>query len=351
MQNPLSASLEHLSTAVILLNNESRIAYLNPAAEHLFGLSSTHLIGHSLQDAFTHTEQLFATIQSALANHASHIEHQLMLGTHTSASKFHLSCTATPLHLEQDALLLEFHTIDRPLKLAREEQMLDQTQANRLLLRNLAHEIKNPLGGIRGAAQLLEQELDKPGLREYTQVIIQEADRLRSLMEKLLTPQHAPHFSALNIHEVLERVRSVVLAELPEGLVIQRDYDLSLPDLHGDKEQLIQVMLNIVRNAAQALHGKGKITLRTRITRQVTLMKKRHKLAIMVQIIDNGPGIPAHLRDQIFYPLVSGRADGHGLGLTLAQDFVSRHLGTIEFESEVGHTCFTVMLPLQTQAI
>jgi two-component system nitrogen regulation sensor histidine kinase GlnL len=339
-------SLEHLATAVILLDDESRVAYLNPAAEHLFGLSNSNLIGHPLQHAFNHTEQLFGVIQSALASHASHIEHELTLGTISLGNKLHLSCTATPLYLGRDALLLEFHTIERPLKLAREEQMLDQTQANRLLLRNLAHEIKNPLGGIRGAAQLLEQELDKPSLREYTQVVIQEADRLRSLMEKLLTPQHAPHFNALNIHEVLERVRSVVLAELPEGLLIRRDYDLSLPELHGDKEQLIQVMLNIVRNAAQAMQGKGQIVLRTRITRQVTLMKKLHRLAVVVQIIDNGPGIPGHLHDKIFYPLVSGRADGHGLGLTLAQDFVSQHQGSIEFESEPGRTCFTVMLPL-----
>ncbi|TAJ76428.1 MAG: PAS domain-containing protein [Gallionellaceae bacterium] len=346
MPNSDFPTLEHLATAVILLDGESRIAYLNPAAEHLFGLSKTNLIAHPLQHAFTHTEQLFGTIQSALANRASHIEHELTLGTHALGNRLHLSCIATPLHLGRYAVLLEFHTIDRPLKLAREEQMLDQTQANRLLLRNLAHEIKNPLGGIRGAAQLLEQELEKPALREYTQVVIQEADRLRSLMEKLLTPQHAPHFSALNIHEVLERVRSVVLAELPEGLTIQRDYDLSLPDLHGDKEQLIQVVLNIVRNAAQAMKGKGQIVLRTRITRQVTLMKKLHRLAIAVQIIDNGPGIPGHLRDKIFYPLVSGRADGHGLGLTLAQDFVSQHQGSIEFESEPGRTCFTVMLPL-----
>ena len=346
MPTSLLPSLEHLATAVILLDDQSRIAYLNPAAEHLFGLSNTNLIGHPLQYAFIHTEQLFGTIQSALASNASHIEHELTLSTHATGGKLHLSCTATPLQPGPYALLLEFHTMDRPLKLAREEQMLDQTQANRLLLRNLAHEIKNPLGGIRGAAQLLEQELEKPALREYTQVVIQEADRLRSLMEKLLTPQHAPHFSALNIHEVLERVRSVVLAELPEGLTIQRDYDLSLPELHGDKEQLIQVVLNIVRNAAQAMEGKGTITLRTRITRQVTLMKKLHRLAVMVQIIDNGPGIPSHMRDKIFYPLVSGRADGHGLGLTLAQDFVSQHQGSIEFESEPGHTCFTVTLPL-----
>ncbi len=346
MPDTIFPTLEHLATAVILLDEQSRVAYLNPAAENLFALSSKNLIGLPVQQAFTHTGQLAAAMQQALNNNASYIEHDLTLGTHTHG-KLHLRCTATPLLLGKSLLLLEFHPMDRPLKLAREEQMLDQTQANRLLLRNLAHEIKNPLGGIRGAAQLLEQELEKPGLREYTQVVIQEADRLRSLIEKLLVPQHAPNFSALNIHEVLERVRSLVLAEMPTELVIQRDYDTSLPPLLGDKEQLIQVMLNIVRNAAQAMQGQGIIELRTRIARQVTLMKKLHRLAVMVQVIDNGPGVPEHLRDQIFYPLVSGRPDGHGLGLTLAQDFVSQHHGSIEFDSEPGRTCFTVMLPLQ----
>ncbi len=343
-------TLDSLATAVMLLDEQSRIAFLNPAAEQLFEISHSTLLGHPLQSAFTDTDRLFGAIQSAVANHSSHIEHDLALGTHNLAHKLHLSCTVTPLQMGRYALLLEFHAIERPLKLAREEQMQGQTQANRLLLRNLAHEIKNPLGGIRGAAQLLEQELEKPALREYTQVVIQEADRLRALMEKLLTPQQTPHFSALNIHEVLERVRSVVLAEIPLDLHIRRDYDLSLPELEGDKEQLIQVVLNIVRNAAQAMHGTGLITLRTRIARQVTLMKKRHRLAIAVQIIDNGPGVPAHLHDTLFYPLVSGRADGHGLGLTLAQDFVSRHQGSIEFDSEPGHTCFTVTLPLNTKA-
>ena len=338
-------TLEYLSTAVILLDAELRIVYLNPAAENLFEIGSKNLQGLTVQQVFTHTEQLASAMQQAVLSHASYIEHDMTLGTHAHG-KLHLRCAATPLQMTGPALMLEFYLIDRTLKLAREEQMLDQTQANRLLLRNLAHEIKNPLGGIRGAAQLLEQELEKPGLREYTQVIIQEADRLRGLMEKLLTPQNIAHHSALNIHEALERVRSVVLAELPESLTIQRDYDISLPALIGDKERLIQVMLNIVRNAAQAMQGKGHIILRTRIARQITLIRRRHRLAILVQIIDNGPGIPVELRDKIFYPLVSGRADGHGLGLTLAQDFVSQHQGTIEFDSEPGRTCFSVMLPL-----
>ena len=424
-------TLEHLATAVILLDEDSRVAYLNPAAEDLFDVSGKNLVGCPVQQVFTDTGQLANAMQHAVRDDASYIEYDLALGTHAHG-KLHLRCAVTPVQFANghgkgtmpddgtrharsplpnplpmpspqssdrttshsaspsrndgqaagypasgrggererqssipageganeslrelrynQYLLLEFHPIGMPLKLAREEQMLDQTQANRLLLRNLAHEIKNPLGGIRGAAQLLDQELEKPALREYTQVIVQEADRLRSLMEKLLSPQNASHYSALNIHEVLERVRSVVLAEMPENLSIQRDYDVSLPALVGDKEQLIQAMLNIVRNAAQALqeHGAGGlITLRTRIARQVTLIKRRHRLAVMVQIIDNGPGIPPELQDKIFYPLVSGRTGGHGLGLTLAQDLISQHHGTIEFDSEPGRTCFTVLLPLQ----
>jgi two-component system nitrogen regulation sensor histidine kinase GlnL len=338
-------TLEYLATAVILLDEESRIAYINPAAEHLFDVSAKNLLGHPLQQVFTHTEQLASAMQQAIQNNGSYIEHDLTLGTQAHG-KLQLRCAATPLQLGKRYLLLEFHAIDRPLKLAREEQMLDQTQANRLLLRNLAHEIKNPLGGIRGAAQLLEQELERPALREYTQVIIQEADRLRSLMEKLLAPQNASHYSALNIHEVLERVRSLVLAEMPEGLKIRRDYDISLPALVGDKEQLIQTMLNIVRNAAQAMQGSGTIILRTRVAHQATLIKRRHRQAVRVEIIDNGPGIPPELKDKIFYPLVSGRADGHGLGLTIAQDFVSQHHGIIEFDSEPGRTRFTVLLPI-----
>ncbi|OGT01605.1 MAG: PAS domain-containing sensor histidine kinase, partial [Gallionellales bacterium RIFCSPLOWO2_02_58_13] len=240
-------TLEHLATAVILLDGEARVVYLNPAAEHLFDVSGKNLLGHPVQQAFTDTGQLAHAMQHAIRDNASYIEHDLTLGTHAQG-KLHLRCAVTPVQLDGRFLLLEFHPMDRPLKLAREEQMLDQTQASRLLLRNLAHEIKNPLGGIRGAAQLLEQELEKPALREYTQVIVQEADRLRSLMEKLLSPQNASHYSALNIHEVLERVRSVALAEMPAGLTIRRDYDISLPALIGDKEQMIQAMLNIVRN-------------------------------------------------------------------------------------------------------
>jgi two-component system nitrogen regulation sensor histidine kinase GlnL len=221
-----------------------------------------------------------------------------------------------------------------------------QQQANRELIRNLAHEIKNPLGGIRGAAQLLEHELsDRPELKEYTEVIQEEALRLQSLVDRLLAPHRRHVRSEINIHEVLERVRSIALAEYPQGLVIRRDYDTSLPHMVADKEQLIQVVLNIVKNAVQAMKAKGEVILRTRVARQVTLARKRHVLALKLQIVDNGPGIPEEIRDHIFYPLVTGRAEGTGLGLTLAQAYVHQHGGSIEFESRPGQTCFTVMLP------
>lgn len=244
-------------------------------------------------------------------------------------------------------VLLEFQPIDHSLRLRREAQILEQTEANRMLLRNLAHEVKNPLGGIRGAAQLLEHELDKPSLREYTQVIIQEADRLASLMDQLLEPEREPSLGQLNIHEVLERVRGIVLAEFPDDLRIQRDYDTSLPLLVGDKEQLMQAALNLARNAAQAMNGRGEISFRTRVSRQVTLMKKRHRLALTIQVIDNGPGVSPELHDKIFYPLVTGRDNGHGLGLTITQKLIKQHDGIVEFDSEPGRTCFTIILPLK----
>ncbi|CAG1772853.1 partial two-component system, NtrC family, nitrogen regulation sensor histidine kinase GlnL, partial [uncultured bacterium] len=233
---------------------------------------------------------------------------------------------------------------------AREERMLIQQQANAELLRNLAHEIRNPLGGLRGAAQLLEHELPQPSLREYTQVIIKEADRLQLLMDRLLVPHRVPKYEPTNIHEVLERVRSLLLAESPQGVAIRRDYDTSLPDLIGDREKLIQVVLNIARNAVQAMQGHGEIIFRTRAERQVTLARKRYRVAIKLQIIDNGPGIPEEIRDRIFYPLVTGRAEGSGLGLTLAQTFITQHHGMIECESQPGRTCFTILLPLESTA-
>ena len=337
--------LELLATAVILLDEDLLMQYANPAAENLFELSTRNIGGRPLEQVFDGADVLTAAVNYALDHNCSYIEHDLQLGVH-GRPRLHLSCAVSALETSSARVVLEFRQMDQQLKIAREEHMLEQQQMNLELIRNLAHEIKNPLGGIRGAAQLLERELDRAGLHEYTQVIITEADRLQSLMGRLLTPHRLPQLTEINIHEVLEQMKTLLLAEYPQGIEIQRDYDSSLPPLFGDREQLIQATLNIMRNAAQAMQGKGKIILRTRIARQTTLAKKRHRLVIAVQIIDDGPGIPEALRERIFYPLVSGKEGGSGLGLTLAQTFVNQHHGIIECESRPGHTCFTLLLPL-----
>ena len=340
---PNFAGLEWLATAVIALDERRRLLYINPAAENLLALSAGQIIGLSLTELFLQPIQLNVALDYATAHNASFTEHELSV--QVGGKNLQISATFTPVENGVAAFMLEFHAMDQQMKVVRDEHMLLQQQANRELVRNLAHEIKNPLGGIRGAAQLLEHELSTE-TREYTQVIIQESDRLQSLMDRLLTPHRLPQINALNIHEVLERVRSVTLAETPKGLAIRRDYDTSIPEIVGDREQLIQVVLNVVRNAVQALCGTGEIHLRTRIVRQVTLAMKLHPLAVQIQIIDNGPGIPEAVRDRIFFPLVSAREGGSGLGLTLAQTFVHQHHGTIEADSQPGRTCFTLLLPL-----
>jgi two-component system nitrogen regulation sensor histidine kinase GlnL len=255
-------------------------------------------------------------------------------------------------NMDRGPLVLEISEIEQQLKVDREERQLGLSEANRQLLRNLAHEIKNPLGGVRGAAQLLDAELASPEQREYTRVIIAEADRLQALVDRLLAPHRVPRVvGELNIHEVCERVRMVMLAEFPRGLTIERDYDASVPDFLGDREQLIQALLNIVRNATQALEpriaaGDAVITLRTRVARQVTIARARHRLALDLHVIDNGPGVPNDIKDRIFFPLVSGRDGGTGLGLTLAQTFIQQHDGIIEVDSRPGRTDFRILIPL-----
>lgn len=341
--------LELLSSAVLALDSDLRVVYANGAAENLLAASRRGLLGQFLPKVLSVSGTLQQALDNAVHNNWSYTGQniQVRLG---DDEVLHLNCTVTPLPYEPNddvRLLLELQPIDQQLKASREERLLQQQQANRELIRNLAHEIKNPLGGIRGAAQLLEHELNNPSLREYTQVIIKEADRLQDLMQRLLSPSRAMQPTPVNIHEILERVRSLLVAEYPQTLSVQRDYDTSLPDLIGDREQLIQVVLNIARNAAQAMEGSGQIVLRTRVVRQVTLVKRRYRLAMEVQVEDNGPGIPEDIRERMFYPLVSGREGGSGLGLTLAQSFVQQHSGTIECSSQPGLTCFSIRLPLE----
>jgi two-component system nitrogen regulation sensor histidine kinase GlnL len=251
-----------------------------------------------------------------------------------------------------DEVLIELLPQETQSRQDREERQLEHAQANKELIRNLAHEIKNPLGGIRGAAQLLQLELDSKDLTEYTQVIVREADRLQTLVDRLLAPHRRPHVVGnVNIHEVCERVRTLILAEFPRGLQVRRNYDISLPEFRGDMEQLIQAVLNIAHNAAQALSdrmlkGDAEIVLSTRIARQVTFVKQRYRLALELHVIDNGPGIPEEIKDRLFHPLVSGRDGGSGLGLNLAQSFVQQHQGLIECESQPGRTDFKILIPL-----
>jgi two-component system nitrogen regulation sensor histidine kinase GlnL len=346
-------ALDHLATMVAIVQADGRCVFANAAFENVLGLSRRSVLRGSLFDWFVDSQPLRDTVAAVVRNEfsISRLEAQLRrpASTHGDALPVHVIVNQMD---RSSNVVIELVEIEQQTRQDREERALDQAQANKELIRNLAHEIKNPLGGIRGAAQLLEMEVESRALTEYTQVIIQEADRLQALVDRLLAPHRKPHVvSDVNIHEVCERVRSLILAEFPRGLTVARDYDISIPDFRGDREQLIQAVLNIAHNAAQALAerialGDASITLRTRIARQVTLGKQRYRLALELHIEDNGPGIPESIRDRIFYPLVSGRDGGSGLGLTLAQTFVQQHQGMIECESVPGKTSFKIVIPL-----
>ena len=352
--------LDQLPNAIIIFDGKTKhLFYANPAAESALELSRKAIVGHLLDELFADNPALNGMIDE-VANNVTAAQRQEMI-LHVFPNT--IDYDAVPAHVvialleEPDLMLMEWFPLDQQLRSERDERVTQQVEANKQLMRNLAHEIKNPLGGIRGAAQLLEFELPEKGLREYTQVIIKESDRLQTLVDRLLAPHRRAHTTELiNLHEALERVRSLVLAEFPNGLRIIRNYDTSLPDIIGDKEQLIQAVLNIAHNAAQALaeeirRGTAVIEFRTRVARSVTIAKQRYKLALDLHVIDNGPGIPEQIRDRIFFPLVSGREGGSGLGLTLAQTFVQQHQGFIACESQPGKTDFHIQIPYRKQEL
>jgi two-component system nitrogen regulation sensor histidine kinase GlnL len=343
------SGLELLSTAVLMLDENLHVTYANPAAETLFAQGRSHLMDIALDKALPGNDEFVQRLIQSRDADAGFNDNDLLL--EVDGYPVHLHCVITPIEHDRSRLLLEFRELEQQMKIAREAKILEQQEANRELIRNLAHEIKNPLGGIRGAAQLLERELGNAELREFTQVIVNETDRLQSLMNRLLTPARLPRVEPINVHEVTERVRTLLLAEFPRGLTIRRDYDTSLPDISGDKEQLIQAILNVARNAAQAAAGRGEIRFVTRIARQVTIARNRYRHAVAVSVEDNGPGVPPELAERIFYPLVSGREGGTGLGLSLAQSFVSQHQGLIEFDSVPGRTRFTILLPVRERVM
>jgi two-component system nitrogen regulation sensor histidine kinase GlnL len=343
-------ALEHIATLVAVLRLDGTAARVNAALENALGVSRKSILGHYFGGFFQDDELIHKALVDARAQRFSSLRFEAQLRRSLQDS--------FPVHAnlswweEEESILVELWPLEQQVRQDREERVREQALANKELIRNLAHEIKNPLGGIRGAAQLLELELPDAQLKEYTDVIIHEADRLQALVDRLLAPHRHPHtVGDVNIHEVCERVCQLVLLEYPQGLRIERDYDASLPEIRGDREQLIQALLNIVQNAAQVLvpqmaQDNARITLRTRIARQLTLGRKRHKLALELHVIDNGPGIEPDIKERIFYPLVTGRDGGTGLGLPLAQTFVQRHEGLIECESEPGRTDFRIMLPL-----
>ncbi len=349
-----------LSSLVAVVDLRAKVLYANPALEDALGITRRAIEGSSLAACYSEPRALEAALDGVAANAFASLRYDaqllpraaMLLPDQHESIPVHVIITQTEQGGEVIVEMLPQLSQERQ---DREERNATQALANKELIRNLAHEIKNPLGGIRGAAQLLQLELPDKSLTEYTQVIIHEADRLQTLVDRLLEPHRKPREIAdVYIHELCERVRSLIVEEFPKGLRVFRDYDTSIPDIRGDKEQLIQTVLNIAHNAAQVLNiengrmatGDAQIVLKTRIARQVTLGKKRHRLALELHIVDNGPGIPPEIKDRIFYPLVSGREGGSGLGLTLAQTFVQQHEGLIEVQSQPGKTEFKITIPL-----
>jgi two-component system nitrogen regulation sensor histidine kinase GlnL len=347
------AALDLLATMVAVVTPEGECEFANSSCENVLGLSRRSMSRTLFFDWFVEPRALRETVAAVSSNlfSTSRLEAALKRPSSSTSETLPVHVTVNQIDGSRN-VVFEMVEIEQQHRHEREERALEQAEATRELIRNLAHEIKNPLGGIRGAAQLLEMEIEQRSLTEYTQVIIKEADRLQLLVDRLLAPHRKPHVvGTVNIHEVCERVRALILAEFPRGLTTVRDYDTSIPEFSGDREQLIQALLNIVRNAAEALAGKideggARIVLRTRVVRQVTLGKHRYRLALELHIEDNGPGVPEALRERIFFPLVSGRDGGSGLGLTIARTFIQQHHGTIEFESEPGRTVFKIVIPL-----
>ena len=369
-------AFDQLATMVAIARSDGHCLLANSTLENAVAVSRRALLRGNVLDWFVDPLAMRETLLALQRNEVTsgRFEAQLKRAPLGSSEPLLVRVSASQMDTE-DWVLLEIFEIEQQTRQDREERAIGLAQANKELLRNLAHEIKNPLGGIRGAAQLLEMELNtrptalsrlrggmsalKPtrvaaarGLTEYTQVIIHEADRLQALVDRLLAPHRKPHVVGdVNIHEVCERVRLLISSEFPRGLDVQRDYDTSIPEFRGDREQLIQAVLNIVRNATEAMAeqiaaGSARLVLRSRIARQLTIGKQRFRLALELHIQDNGPGVPESISERIFHPLVSGRDGGSGLGLTLAQTFVQQHQGTIEFDSMPGRTTFKILIPL-----
>jgi two-component system nitrogen regulation sensor histidine kinase GlnL len=346
-----SRILDGLSTSVLIADQEHGLLYLNVAAETLFGVSRNQARGRPLKDFLEDATALQAVIDRAVEMWRPFSRRELAIKPIYGDGELIVDCTVAPFDEAgtQSAVLVEISDATQHQRITRETALLTQIGGSRAMIRQLAHEIKNPLGGLRGAAQLLARQLGDASMREYTSVIISEADRLVALVDALLGPGHAPRKELVNIHELLQHIGHLLAADAAEGVTVERDYDPSLPPLRIDRNLIIQAMLNLGRNAMQSIaqnpNRSGRIVLRTRALTNVNIGARRHRLVASVQFEDNGPGVPEELRETLFYPLVTGRSNGTGLGLAIAQDLVSRHDGLIEFQSRPGQTIFTILLP------
>jgi two-component system nitrogen regulation sensor histidine kinase GlnL len=346
--------LDNISTGVLGLDGDLLVTSLNAAGEALLKTSAARCIGTHARQLVLDNGEWLANLEQVSSTRTALTRRGMPLTLHTG-QEIHIDLTITPLaqpgREQPSSLLVELQPVDRLLKISREEGLLHAQETTRAVIRGLAHEIKNPLGGVRGAAQLLARELPSEELAEYTRVIIREADRLRDLVDRLLGPHQQLLLQPLNIHEILEHVRNLILAESDNRVTFIRDYDPSLPEIHADRTQLIQVVLNIMRNAMQVAPDPDScvITVRTRSRRQFTIGTELHRLVCQVDIIDNGPGVPRELEHAIFVPMVTGRAEGTGLGLAIAQSVINHHGGLLECASEPGNTCFTLYIPMRQE--
>ncbi len=340
--------LEQLTTAVLVLDENLHVAYLNPAAEALLGHSAGYALGVSLDALLLCEEGRFTQRLGAyLLSGRPYTEHEVAVQT-AAGERVVVDCTATPIFDGPlaPAALIELRRVDRELRIRRENRQLLAHQASREMVRGLAHEIKNPLGGIKGAAQLLSAELRDPAQREFLEVILQETDRLRALLDRMLGPNARPDKRTLEIHRVLEHVRRLIESEAPPGVVVLQDYDPSIPPIHADPDLLVQATLNIARNALQAVGASGRIVFRSRIRHRLNIGQRNYRLGVQVDIVDDGPGVSPELADRLFYPMVSGRPGGSGIGLSIAQMLIAQHGGLIEFDSEPGCTVFRMLIPV-----
>ena len=345
-----SAVVDHQATAILILNENFEVEYMNSAAEAMFNTSCKQaegiVLSMLLEDKHSN---FFKRIKRTLTTGASWTEHERTFRT-MGNKKLTVDCSISPIEFEgTNRALLEIVALDRQLKIFKENHLLKEHQATRSMLRGMAHEIKNPLGGLRGAAQLLQDELPDKELTEYTQIIIKEADRLHKLVDRMLGPNMVPNKAAHNIHEVVQYVFDLVSAEANEGIAFKRDYDPSIPFVYIDRDLLVQAILNIAKNAIRAVNNAGEIIFKTRVLRSYTIGDTFHKLVACVSVIDDGPGVPEDITTQIFFPMVSGQTDGSGLGLAISQMLINQHGGLIEFDSMPGRTEFKILLPIDSE--